>query len=78
MFGEEGPKEYIKLTDNILEKVEDVYDEIKSNPASLNLEFKDNFKTAVDIIERIRRRNTYKFVKEFNYFIQEGANPKVV
>ena len=69
----EDPKGYIKLTDNILEKVEDIYQEMKES------ENKDavlwpHFERAGLIIERIKKRRIYKFVKEFHYFIQEDTD----
>lgn len=58
--------------------MEDVNDEIAQNENSPNLKYRERFQKAAQIMDRIRKRQIYKFVKEFHYFIQEGSNEEVV
>lgn len=74
----EDPKDYIKLTDNILEKVDDINDEIHNDPECPNAKYREQFERAAHILSRIRRRKLYRFVKEFHYFIHEGTNEDVI
>ena len=37
-----------------------------------------HFERAAGILERIRKRKIYKFVKEFHYFIQDGIDERVI
>jgi hypothetical protein len=50
--------EYIKLTDNIIEKIEDLD---KTDPK--NAKFKDDIEKAQELIDRIKTRKIYRFVR---------------
>lgn len=73
-----NPREYIKLTDNILEKVEDIHDYIEQYPNCPDAIHKDNFARAAEILRRIKTRQIYKFVREFHYFLEEGTDKRIL
>jgi hypothetical protein len=67
----DDPKDYIKLTDSLIERVEDIYEEMcVKRELERDLEKKtvdekefEHFERAYKIIMRIKRRQIYKFVK---------------
>lgn len=67
MINDGNHEDYIRLTDSILDKIEDIYDDIKNNKHSVNKDYRNYFRRASELLTRIERRKTYKFVREFHY-----------
>lgn len=71
------PDRYLKLNDTIIERVEDIYENILQKQP-IDQAIKEKFEKAIKLINRIRRRKLYKFVKELVYFVKEDEHEKVV
>jgi HD superfamily phosphohydrolase len=73
-----NPNKFMRLNDSILEKVEDVFEDMLERQDPGEVQEREKFEKAVNLLKRIRTRKLYKFVKELTYYVKDKEHEKVV